>query len=72
MPDARPRAKERTREAGKPPFKKDAALPEEGRLADLGFMQAYNTTGGQGSSSFTWVRADSTFFIQGVNADMKL
>ena len=46
-----------------------AALPKKGRLADLGFLQAYHITERQGSSRFTRVHAVSTFGAQVAIAD---
>ena len=51
------------------PSKRMAALPKEGRLADLGFLQAYNITWRGVSSSFTPFHAVSTFGAQVAIAD---
>ncbi len=69
MPDARPRAKEKSAEPENLPSKKMAALPRKGRLAYLGFSQVYNTTDRGVSSSFTPFHGVSTFGVQMPMAD---
>ena len=61
MPDARPRAKERSAEPKNLLSKMMAAPPKKGRLAYLEFLQVYNTTMKGVSSSFTPFHGVSTF-----------